>query len=97
MVYMMLEMLVSVFALMILAFIACAAVLLAREALTDAYRALQEAGGVVSRLAVARRGHSLEGSRKALLADVEWPVLPANIAASGAEHAQIPRQLVRNS
>jgi hypothetical protein len=93
-VYLVLEMLVSVFALMILAilaFVACAAVLLAGEAMTDAYRALQEAGGVVSRLAVARRGLSLEGSRKGCFRPTPTLVsLFSRVVPDAGQSASIP-------
>ena len=90
MVYAIQESLVCVFDVMIaaaLAFIFCAATLLAEEALRHAYRAGQEPGGVISRLVVDRFAHSRERKGKVLPADLHPPVLAANIPTLGAERA----------
>ena len=88
MVYAIQESLVCVFAVIItaaLAFIFCAAMVLTEEALRHAYRALQEAGGVISRLVVDRCVHC---KGKVLPADVRSPLAPANIPILGAERAK---------
>jgi hypothetical protein len=91
MVYAIQESLVCLFAVMVtaaLALIFCAAMMLTEEALRHACRALQEAGGVVSRLVVDRCAHSPEGKGKVLPSDVRSPVASANIPILGAERAK---------
>jgi hypothetical protein len=81
MVYLIQESLACVFAVTvfaILAFMICGAVLLAVEALKHAYRALQEACGMVSRVVVGRRGDSLEVGRNRQLPVKRLP-LAANM------------------
>jgi hypothetical protein len=62
MVYLMLEILMCVFALMVmatLAFILCVTVLLVREALTQLFRTIQKAGGELSQWVDGARSHAL--------------------------------------
>src|SRR3989442_13084975 len=90
MVYAIQESLVCVFAGMIaaaLAFIFCAATLLAEEALRHAYRAGQEIGGVISRRLVARFAPSRERKGKVLPAGLHPPGCAPNIPTLGAEPA----------